>query len=112
MSPKDASPHAHAAIARALELDPELPEAHAVAAMVATTDDWDYARAERDFKRAIELGPNLAITHYRYGWTFLSPLGRHDEAIAEMKRAMELEPLSIQQAGSFVCFVHFVVRLS
>ncbi len=101
ISPKDAAPHSHAAIGRALELDPELPEAHAVAAMIATTYDWDYAKAEREFKRAIELGPNLAITHYRYGWIYLSALGRHDEAVTEMKRAMELEPLSIQQGANY-----------
>jgi TolB-like protein len=110
ISPKEASPKSHAAIARALELDPELPEAHTVAAMIATTDEWDYAKAEREFARAIELGPNLAITHYRYGWSYLSPLGRHDEAIAEMKKAYELEPLSVQQGANYAAVLMYARR--
>lgn len=100
-SPQEAMPPAKIAIAKALELDPDLPEAHTVAGMIASTYDWDWAKAERDFKRSLELDPNLAATHYRYAWVFLSPMGRHDEAIAEMKRAMELEPLSLQQGANF-----------
>ena len=108
--PAEASPLARAAIEKALALDPDLPEAHAVAGMIATTDEWDYPKAEREFKRAIELGPNLAITHYRYGWTFLSVVGRHDEAIAEMKRAMELEPLAIQQGSNYAGVLMYARR--
>ena len=110
ISPKEASPHARAAITRAVEIDPELPEARAVAAMIATTDEWDYAKAEREFKKAIEIGPNLAITHYRYGWTYLSPVGRHEEAIAEMKRAMELEPLAVQQGSNYAAVLMYARR--
>ena len=69
--------------------------------MIAATYDWDWATAEREFKRALEIDPDLAITHYRYAWTYLSPLGRHDQAIAEMKKAMELEPLSLIQGANF-----------
>ena len=101
MSPKDAMPQAKAAIAKALALDPELPEAHTVSAVIASVYDWDWATAEREFKRSLELDPNLALTHYRYAWVYLSPMGRHDEAIAEMKRAMELEPLSLVQGANF-----------
>ncbi len=101
VSPAEAMPQAKAAIAKALELDSELPEAHTVAGMIAATYDWDWAEAERRFKRSLELDPNLATTHFRYAWVFLSPLGRHDEAIAEMKRAMELEPLSLVQGANF-----------
>jgi serine/threonine protein kinase/tetratricopeptide (TPR) repeat protein len=110
ISPKEASPKALAAITKALELDAELPEAHTVAAMIATTDQWDWAKAEREYGRAIELGPDLAITHYRYGWIFLSPLGRHDEAIAEMKRAMELEPLAVQQGSNYAAVLLYARR--
>ena len=81
-SPAECIPKAKAATAKALELDPTLAEAHTVAGMLAATYDWDWARAESEFKRSLELDPNLSITHYRYTWTFLSPLGRHDEAIA------------------------------
>jgi TolB-like protein len=101
ISPKEAMPQAKAAIAKALELDSELPEAHTVAGMIAATYDWNWTEAERQFKRSLELNPNLALTHYRYAWTYLSPMGRHTEAIAEMKRAMELEPLSLQQGANF-----------
>src|SRR4029077_17562195 len=92
---------AKASVAKALELDPELPEAHTILALIASVYDWNWAEAEREFKRALELDPHLALTHYRYAWVYLSPLGRHDEAISEMKRAMELEPLSLQQGANF-----------
>jgi len=101
VSPAEAMPQAKAAIAKALELDAELPEAHTVAGVIAATYEWDWAEAERRFKRSLELDPNLAITHYRYAWVYLSPMGRHDEAISEMKRAMELEPLSLIQGANF-----------
>jgi serine/threonine protein kinase/tetratricopeptide (TPR) repeat protein len=100
-SPLQTMPLAKDAIGKALEIDPDLPEAHTVAGMIAGTYDWDWVKAEREFKRALELDPNLAITHYRYAWVYLSPMGRHDEAIAEMKRAMELEPLAINQGANF-----------
>lgn len=101
ISPKGGMAQAKPVIAKALELDAELPEAHTVAGMIAATYDWDWAESERRFKRSLELDPNLAITHYRYAWGYLSPLGRHDEAIAEMKRAMELEPLSLIQGANY-----------
>jgi TolB-like protein len=100
-SPTECYPKAKAAAAKALELDPDLPEAHTVAGMIAATYEWDWATAEREFKRSLEIDPNLALTHYRYAWTYLSPLGRHDEAIAEMRRATELEPLSLIQGANF-----------
>jgi len=110
ISPKEASPQARAAITKAMEIDPDLPEAHAVTAMIATTDEWDYPKAEREYQKAIELGPNLAITHYRYGWTYLSAVGRHEEAIAEMRRAMELEPLSVQQGSNYAAVLMYARR--
>jgi serine/threonine protein kinase/tetratricopeptide (TPR) repeat protein len=101
MESKDAMPLAKAAITKALEIDPDLPEAHTVAGMIAATYDWDWAKAEKEFKRSLELDPNLAITHYRYAWVYLSPIGHHEEAIAEMSQAMELEPLSLVQGANF-----------
>ena len=109
-SPQESAPQAKAAVARALELDPDLPEAHTVAGMIAATHDWDYPEAERRFKRSLELDPNLAITHYRYAWVYLSPLGRHDEAVAEMKKAMELEPLAVQQGANFAAVLMYARR--
>ncbi len=109
-SPAECVPKAKAAAAKALELDPDLPEAHTVSAMIAATYDWDWARAEAGFKRALELDPNLAVTHYRYAWTFLSPMGRHDEAIAEMKIAMEKEPLYLIQGANFAGVLMYARR--
>ncbi len=101
LSPKEALPHAKKAVAKALALDPELAEAHIIAGYIASSYDWNWAEAEHEFKRAIELNPNLANAHYRYAWTYLTPLGRHEAAIAEMKQAMELEPLNLIQSAHF-----------
>ena len=101
MSPKDAMPEAKAAVAKALEIDPDLPEAHALSGTIVATYDWDWQKAEQHFKRSLELDPNIATTHHRYAWVYVSPMGRHDEAIAEMQKAMELEPLSLIQGANF-----------
>ncbi|MGH9428032.1 MAG: tetratricopeptide repeat protein, partial [Terriglobia bacterium] len=100
-APSEAMPQAKLALAKALELDPDLPEAHTVNGIILSTYDWNWSEAEREFKRSLELVPNLAATHFRYAWVYLSSMGRHDEAIVEMKRAMELEPLSINQGANF-----------
>jgi len=78
---------------KALELDPSLGEPHAALANVSW-EERDWAGAEREFKRAIELNPNYATAHQWYG-ELLTRLGRHDEAISEIKRARELDPLSL-----------------
>lgn len=109
-SPSEAMPKAKAAAARAIELDPDLPEAHTVLGMIAATYDWDWAKAEREFKRALEIDPNLGVTHYRYAWTFLSPVGRHGEAIAEMKIAMEKEPLYLIQGANYAGVLMYARR--
>jgi len=101
VSPHEGMPKAKAAVTKALELDPDLPEAHTARGVILATYDWNWAEAEREFKRSLELDPKIAITHFRYAWVYLSPMGRHDEAIAEMKRAMELEPLSLIQNANF-----------
>jgi serine/threonine-protein kinase len=77
---------------KALELDPELPEAHlSLACALAGAFDWRNAQIE--FDRAIELNPNLAWAYEMYAW-FLGGLGRLDEAIAKDKKAIELDPLN------------------
>ena len=78
--------------------------------MIAATYDWDWARAEAGFKRALELDPNVSVTHYRYAWTYLSPMGRHDEAIAEMKIAMEKEPLYLIQGANYAAVLMYAGR--
>jgi TolB-like protein/tetratricopeptide (TPR) repeat protein len=83
-----------AATKRALQLDETLSEAHASLGLIAMNADWDWAAAEREFKRAIELNPNYATAHQWYG-EFLAYMGRFDEGLAEVKRAQELDPLSL-----------------
>jgi len=78
---------------KALSLDPETPEAYAALGTVKRIYDWDWAGAEGDFRRAIELNPNYARAHLGYA-LLLSCLGRGDEALDEIKRAMEIDPLS------------------
>ena len=78
---------------KALSLDPETPEAYAALGTVKRIHDWEWAGAEGDFRRAIELNPNHARAHLGYA-LLLSCLGRSDEALVEIKRAMEIDPLS------------------
>jgi len=89
----EALPRAKAAALKALELDNTLAEAHAALAEVKLYYDWDWAGAEKDLQRALELKPNLADAHVQYAW-YLVLLGRLDEGLAEMKRAQELDPLA------------------
>ena len=83
---------AEKALATALELDPDLAEAWASSASIATNKE-QYDRAEPMFRRAIELNPNYATAHQWFSW-MLGGLGRYDEALGHAQRAMELDPLS------------------
>jgi serine/threonine-protein kinase len=94
LPPREKMPLAKAAAIKALQLDDTLVEAHATLARVLFVYDWDWAAAEKEFKRAIELNPRYAPAHQWYG-SFLSATGRHQEADAEEKRAQELDPLSL-----------------
>ena len=91
---REAGPKAKAAAAKAIELDPNLGEAHASLADVLELSDWDFAGAEREFKRAIELNPNYATAHHWYA-NLLDYSGRSEEARIEILRAQQLEPLSL-----------------
>ena len=79
---------------KALEIDNTLAEAHASLAFVKLYNELDYAGADAEFNRAIELKPNYATAHH---WRALnlSAMGQHDQAIAEIKRALELDPGSL-----------------
>ena len=105
-SPKDSLPPAKAAAQKALELDNTLGEAHASLGQALFAYDFNFAEANREFRRAIELSPNYATAHQWYGQSGLAPLGQFDDAIAEMKRALELDPLSVvinTDLGSVLC---------
>jgi TolB-like protein/Flp pilus assembly protein TadD len=90
--PKEVMPKANTAAIKALELDESLPEAHYALGYIKLYD-WDWASAEQGFKRAIELNPNHAGAHAGYA-SLLSNLGRHEEAIIEIKQTREIDPLS------------------
>ena len=87
-------PKAKAAANKALEIDAELAEAHSALSSIIFWYDWDWAEAENQIKRAIELNPNNADAHIFYAY-ILSLTGRHQESLAEAKRAGELDPLSL-----------------
>ena len=94
LRPKEAYQKAKTAALKALEIDERLAEAHNVLAMVKRDFDFDWAGAERDFKRAIELNPNYSTAHQWYA-EYLISMGRFDDAISEIKRAQDLDPLSL-----------------
>ena len=78
---------------KALELDNSLAEAHTALGFVLFYWDWDWTAAEREFLQAIELKPSYVVVHHWYA-EYLSAIGRHEQAISEIKRAQELDPLS------------------
>ena len=94
LPPGEAFPKVKEAAHRALEIDATTAEAYTALAMAATYYDYDWVRADEGYRRALELNPNSAVTHDWYGIIYLSPMGRHDEAIAHGKRAKELDPLT------------------
>lgn len=85
---------ARAAALRALEIDPNLPEAHTALALIVQNHDWDWLTAEREYRRAIELNPNYATAHHWYA-EHLMWRGRLDEALTESERARQLDPFSV-----------------
>jgi Tfp pilus assembly protein PilF len=90
---------------RAVELDPDLAEAHTSLGMGLEWLEWDFAGAEREYKRALELNPDYATGHQRYG-VFLVLSGRSDEGLRELRRALELDPASLPinaDLGTYLC---------
>lgn len=94
MTTKEALPKAKAAAVKALDLDSTLGEAHNSLAFCLDGFDWDLESGGKEFRRAIELNPGYATAHHWYAW-HLALLRRYDEAIAEMKKAQNLDPLSL-----------------
>jgi len=98
IAPTEGYPKGKAAVKKALELDETLAEAHASLGGITMFYDLDWAAAEREYKRAIELNPNDPIAYELYSY-LLSAIGRLDEGIAMAKRALELDPLSVLVSG-------------
>src|SRR5271157_90409 len=92
--PKDALPKAKASALTALKLDDQLAEAHSSLAVSLLFHDWDWAGAEREFQRAIELNPSYGVARPWYAFE-LSALGRDVEACTESQRALRTDPLSL-----------------
>jgi len=109
LSPSEAFPQAAAAARKSLQLDPALAEAHVAAAYPEHHFTWEWPVAEREYKTAIMLNPSYANAHSRYA-EYLSSMGRHEEAIAEMRRAMELDPLSLVYTSNLGRFLYHARR--
>jgi TolB-like protein/DNA-binding winged helix-turn-helix (wHTH) protein/Flp pilus assembly protein TadD len=94
LASREALPRAKAAAVRALQLDHTLGEAHISLAFCLDAFDWDLKSADTEFRRGLGLNPGYATAHHWYAW-HLSLLGRNNDAIAELKKAQNLDPLSL-----------------
>jgi serine/threonine-protein kinase len=108
ISPREGYPKGKVAAKRALELDDTLAEAHTTLGALLMFYDFDWAAAEREYKRAIELNPNYPITYEVYSY-LLSSTGRFDEAIKTAQRAVEKDPLSPPLLGD-VAGAYYMAR--
>ncbi len=95
VAPKEAMPRAKAAVRRAIELDESVAEAHATLGVILALYDWDWAGAEREFLRSIELNGASSVARDLYAFYYLRTVGRIEEAIGETQNALSLDPLSI-----------------
>ena len=93
VAPAEVLPQARALLAQALQLDETLPEAHAANAYIRAYYEWDWRAAEQEYRRALELRPSYADAYFSYS-RFLASRHRLDEAIAQLERSVELDPLS------------------
>jgi TolB-like protein/DNA-binding winged helix-turn-helix (wHTH) protein len=98
-------PRARTAALRALQLDEGLAEAHASLALIKENYDYDWAESEKEFRRAIQLGPQYATAHQWYA-EFLSWQGRFEEAFAESELARRLDPLSLIIASDYASILY------
>ena len=96
-NPREAFPRAKSAALEALRLDDTIADAHSALGTVLGSGEFDWHGAEREFRRALELNPSSEAVRYDYAWCFsmwfLLPLGRVEQAVTEMRRALELDPL-------------------
>jgi TolB-like protein/DNA-binding winged helix-turn-helix (wHTH) protein/Tfp pilus assembly protein PilF len=108
LSPQEAFPKAKVAATKALVLDDKLAEAHTSLAFTLDLFDWDWESAEKEYQRAIALNPGYATAHHWYAW-HLIVMGRNDEGIAELRRAQNLDPLSLiisADLADALCIAH------
>jgi TolB-like protein/Tfp pilus assembly protein PilF len=105
-SPVEATAKARAAAAKALQLDDSLAEAHTSLGMIKLSYDWDWAGAEHEFKRAMELNPGYPLAYIMYG-QYLTMIGRQEEALPYFEKAHRLDPLFNEsyRAEGYACFM-------
>ncbi len=101
---------AKAAALRALEFDGTLGEAYTSLAYARTLCDFDWQGAEEDYRRSIELNPNYALAHAWYGLGLLTPLGRHEESLAQLQRAGEIESGSLVSQMGLAAALYYAGR--
>jgi tetratricopeptide (TPR) repeat protein len=104
--PQEARRLAQEAALKALDMDPNLPEIHTSLAFATFIYDWNWSAAETRFRKSIELNPQYALTHQWYA-DFLTDMGRHEEAMEQIRLAAELEPLSLiirRDVAYHLCF--------
>jgi TolB-like protein/Tfp pilus assembly protein PilF len=106
INPREAMLKAKVAAKKAVDLDQTLAEAHMSLAFVKFQFDWDWKGAEKEFMRAIALNPNSATSHYRYAM-YLATMSRMREAMFEINRACDLDPLSPIIATAKGRLLHF-----
>jgi serine/threonine-protein kinase len=109
LGPADVWTKAASSAATAVMLDDDSAEAHTSLAHVKSTQDWDWAGAEREFQRAISLDPRYATAHHWYAMSCLAPLGRLDEGLDEMILAQSMDPVSSIVARD-LAVMHFYRR--
>ena len=109
LSPAEVFPKARAAAEKAVALDDGLAEAHASLAYVRAYYEWDWAAADREFKKALELRPSFADAHFSYS-RFLAASGRMPEAVAEIRKAEELDPRELSLKANTALLSYFQGR--
>jgi serine/threonine protein kinase/Flp pilus assembly protein TadD len=103
----DAFPKAKAAALRALEIDETSAGAHFSLAVVHLLHDWDWSGAETEIQTGLQLAPNDAAGHFAYG-EWLTAMGRFEDAIVELERALDLDPLSSPISANLASAYSFV----
>jgi adenylate cyclase len=104
---KELLPLSKAAAAKALELDPSLPQAHLALGLLAQ-GDYNWSESEVQYRAALTLNPNCAECHHQYG-VFLEGMGRNEEAVVQVKQAIELDPLSSENRNQ-LAMISFTAR--
>lgn len=96
-------------LAKAVAIDPSLGDTHIVLGRFLAEYEWNFPEAEREFRKALELAPGAVRAHMRYG-VFLNFLGRHEEAIEHLKRAIQLDPLPSEPRVHLATALYFSRR--